>query len=444
MSVAHILSHSSNVGAITLAQLLGRDQPSRWISRFGFGRLTGVDFPGETPGIVLPGAVVVVHDRQRADRPWDRRHAGADGGCVRRARQRRPAGAAASGRPDRRSPAAGPPGAGLSRRRWRTSCSRCCDRSPTARGRSAVVPIPRGRQDGHRREARPARGLLGQPLRRLLRRLAPRQRRASSCSSRSTSPTAPSGAVWWRLRPSARSCASVCSTWRSRPTPRRADGSGSRASPAGPGTNLFRRHGTARSHEARGAARRPRWHPDGRPRRRRGRRPCLRHALRSAWRALLLRAGGNVDGHDLAAEAVAAGAVALVAERPLELGVPCVVVPDSRVAMAPAADLYFGRPTRDLEVAGVTARTGRRRPPSCSTPSSPLPAGAPGCSARSRAGSAASAGPLCGRRRRPSTCSAPSASSTGATAAARWRPRRTHRSWDGWRPCASPCSSSRT
>jgi cell division protein FtsI (penicillin-binding protein 3) len=53
-SVAQILAHSSNVGAITLAEMLGRDRLASWISRFGFGRATGVDFPGESPGIVLP------------------------------------------------------------------------------------------------------------------------------------------------------------------------------------------------------------------------------------------------------------------------------------------------------------------------------------------------------------------------------------------------------
>ena len=53
-SVAQILAHSSNIGAIKLAQLLGRARISDWISRFGFGRTTGVDFPGESPGIVLP------------------------------------------------------------------------------------------------------------------------------------------------------------------------------------------------------------------------------------------------------------------------------------------------------------------------------------------------------------------------------------------------------
>jgi cell division protein FtsI (penicillin-binding protein 3)/stage V sporulation protein D (sporulation-specific penicillin-binding protein) len=54
MTVAHILSHSSNVGAITLAQKLGRHRLVQWISRFGFGKLTGIDFPGESAGIVLP------------------------------------------------------------------------------------------------------------------------------------------------------------------------------------------------------------------------------------------------------------------------------------------------------------------------------------------------------------------------------------------------------
>ena len=53
-SVAQILAHSSNIGAITLAEMLGRTRLSSWISKFGFGRTTGVDFPGESPGIVLP------------------------------------------------------------------------------------------------------------------------------------------------------------------------------------------------------------------------------------------------------------------------------------------------------------------------------------------------------------------------------------------------------
>ena len=53
MTVAEILSRSSNVGVVTLAQQLQREGLSEWIRRFGFGRKTGIDFPGESRGIVL-------------------------------------------------------------------------------------------------------------------------------------------------------------------------------------------------------------------------------------------------------------------------------------------------------------------------------------------------------------------------------------------------------
>jgi cell division protein FtsI (penicillin-binding protein 3)/stage V sporulation protein D (sporulation-specific penicillin-binding protein) len=54
MTVAQILSRSSNVGAITLAERLGPARLARWIDKFGFGKATGVDFPGESSGLVLP------------------------------------------------------------------------------------------------------------------------------------------------------------------------------------------------------------------------------------------------------------------------------------------------------------------------------------------------------------------------------------------------------
>ena len=69
--------------------------------------------------------------------------------------------------------------------------------------------------------------------------------------------------------------------------------------------------------------------------------------------------GGRADGHDFAREAVAAGAVALVVERRLDIAVPQVVVPSARAAMAPAADAFFGEPTAELEVAGVTGTSGK-------------------------------------------------------------------------------------
>ena len=55
-TVAQIVSHSSNIGAITLAEMLGKQRLSEWIDRFGFGKPTGIDFPGESPGAVLPAA----------------------------------------------------------------------------------------------------------------------------------------------------------------------------------------------------------------------------------------------------------------------------------------------------------------------------------------------------------------------------------------------------
>jgi UDP-N-acetylmuramoyl-L-alanyl-D-glutamate--2,6-diaminopimelate ligase len=69
--------------------------------------------------------------------------------------------------------------------------------------------------------------------------------------------------------------------------------------------------------------------------------------------------GARADGHDFAAEALERGAVALVVERPLGLPVPQVVVPSSREAMAVAADEFFGRPTEELQVAGVTGTSGK-------------------------------------------------------------------------------------
>ncbi|MGH2934056.1 MAG: Mur ligase family protein, partial [Gaiellaceae bacterium] len=69
--------------------------------------------------------------------------------------------------------------------------------------------------------------------------------------------------------------------------------------------------------------------------------------------------GANVDGHDFAPLAVANGAVALVVERPLAVDVPQVIVPSSRVAMAPAADAFFGHPTEELQVAAVTGTSGK-------------------------------------------------------------------------------------
>jgi cell division protein FtsI (penicillin-binding protein 3) len=54
LSVADILAQSSNVGAVTIGLKLGSDDFDHWIRAFGFGRPTGVSFPGEERGIVIP------------------------------------------------------------------------------------------------------------------------------------------------------------------------------------------------------------------------------------------------------------------------------------------------------------------------------------------------------------------------------------------------------
>jgi len=69
--------------------------------------------------------------------------------------------------------------------------------------------------------------------------------------------------------------------------------------------------------------------------------------------------GSRADGHDFAAAAVERGAAALVVERTLPVAVPQLVVEETRAAMPAAAAAFFGYPTRELEVAGVTGTTGK-------------------------------------------------------------------------------------
>jgi len=54
LDTAQILQQSSNVGAIKIGLEAGPDRFDHWVRRFGFGRPTGVDLPGEEAGIILP------------------------------------------------------------------------------------------------------------------------------------------------------------------------------------------------------------------------------------------------------------------------------------------------------------------------------------------------------------------------------------------------------
>jgi len=69
--------------------------------------------------------------------------------------------------------------------------------------------------------------------------------------------------------------------------------------------------------------------------------------------------GLQSDGHDFAAQAVKAGAVALLCERPLPLPLPQLIVPDSRKGMASAAACFNGHPEREMKLLGITGTNGK-------------------------------------------------------------------------------------
>ena len=69
--------------------------------------------------------------------------------------------------------------------------------------------------------------------------------------------------------------------------------------------------------------------------------------------------GYTVDGHDYAEAAVRQGAAAVLAERPLDLSVPVIVVRDTLRAMAVLADAFYGHPTQQLKLIGITGTNGK-------------------------------------------------------------------------------------
>ena len=54
LTVAEVIVRSSNIGAAKIAQEMGKEYFYQQIERFGFGRKTGIDLPGEGPGILTP------------------------------------------------------------------------------------------------------------------------------------------------------------------------------------------------------------------------------------------------------------------------------------------------------------------------------------------------------------------------------------------------------
>jgi UDP-N-acetylmuramoyl-L-alanyl-D-glutamate--2,6-diaminopimelate ligase len=69
--------------------------------------------------------------------------------------------------------------------------------------------------------------------------------------------------------------------------------------------------------------------------------------------------GYTVDGHDFADSAVQNGAAAVLAERPLTIDVPVILVKDTTRAMAVLADAFYGQPTKQLHLIGITGTNGK-------------------------------------------------------------------------------------
>jgi UDP-N-acetylmuramoyl-L-alanyl-D-glutamate--2,6-diaminopimelate ligase len=70
--------------------------------------------------------------------------------------------------------------------------------------------------------------------------------------------------------------------------------------------------------------------------------------------------GAHVDGHDYVAAAAALGAVAAVVERPVPgAALPQIVVDDARRALAAVGAWWYGDPSRELGVVGITGTDGK-------------------------------------------------------------------------------------
>jgi UDP-N-acetylmuramoyl-L-alanyl-D-glutamate--2,6-diaminopimelate ligase len=70
--------------------------------------------------------------------------------------------------------------------------------------------------------------------------------------------------------------------------------------------------------------------------------------------------GGRADGHDFVAAAAALGAAAAIVERPIpDVAVPQIVVDDGRRALAATAAWWYGDPSLEMGVIGVTGTDGK-------------------------------------------------------------------------------------
>lgn len=69
--------------------------------------------------------------------------------------------------------------------------------------------------------------------------------------------------------------------------------------------------------------------------------------------------GERFDGHDFGLDAAAGGAAALVVEHRLEVPLPQLIVPSARDALSRLAGPFFGDPSTELRVVGITGTNGK-------------------------------------------------------------------------------------
>lgn len=69
--------------------------------------------------------------------------------------------------------------------------------------------------------------------------------------------------------------------------------------------------------------------------------------------------GANVDGHDFAKMAEEKGAAAVVCEEEMALSIPCIVYPDTKLALAKLSSVFYGEPEKNLHLVGITGTNGK-------------------------------------------------------------------------------------
>lgn len=69
--------------------------------------------------------------------------------------------------------------------------------------------------------------------------------------------------------------------------------------------------------------------------------------------------GEHSDGHNYATMAVEKGAVAILAQKELDIEIPVLIVEDTSLALGQLADIFYGFPSKELYLIGVTGTNGK-------------------------------------------------------------------------------------